>query len=97
MQVFSDGTSPDSAQLRAKLGVLGERLASLLRTCAQYKLLIDGALRDRGAPVSPSTPAGLDTAGALLSPASRASPHRSAVALAVQVNQVLGVQFLRKF
>ncbi|XP_046443833.1 dystonin-like [Daphnia pulex] len=59
-QVFAQSVEADSAQLRSKLVVLNDRLTSLLKICAQYKQLLDGALRNRGASVSPSTPSGLN-------------------------------------
>lgn len=76
-QVFAHSSAADSAQLRSKLAVLFDRLSSLLRVCGQYKQLLEGALRDRGAAVSPSTPA-LNT-----SPASGGSrsPFKSVVVL----------------
>ena len=56
-QVFAHSSAADSAQLRSKLSVLFDRLSSLLRVCGQYKQLLEGALRNRGVAVSPSTPA----------------------------------------
>ncbi|EFX84561.1 hypothetical protein DAPPUDRAFT_238990 [Daphnia pulex] len=62
-QVFAQSVEADSAQLRSKLAVLNDRLTSLLKICAQYKQLLDGALRNQGASVSPSTPSGLNLSG----------------------------------
>jgi hypothetical protein len=62
-QVFAQSVEADSARLRSKLVVLNDRLTSLLKICAQYKQLLDGALRNRGASVSPSTPSGLNLSG----------------------------------
>ena len=77
-QVFAQSAAADSTQLRSKLAVLNDRLTSLLRICGQYKQLLDGALRNRGASMSPSTPSGLN-----LSPSSAGSrtPHRPIVVL----------------
>lgn len=85
-QVFAHSAAADSAQLRSKLAVLNDRLTSLLRVCAQYKQLLEGALRSRGVVTSPSTPSGLNLSPA--SPGSR-SPHRSVVVLpsTVEVNK----------
>ena len=77
-QVFAQSAAADSTQLRSKLAVLNDRLTSLLRICGQYKQLLDGALRNRGASMSPSTPSGLN-----LSPSSAGSrtPHQPIVVL----------------
>lgn len=77
-QVFAQSAEADSAQLRSKLAVLNDRLSSLLRICGQYKQILDGALRNRGASMSPSTPSGLNLSPT--SPGSR-SPHPSIVVL----------------
>jgi hypothetical protein len=78
-QVFAQSVEADSAQLRSKLAVLNDRLTSLLKICAQYKQLLDGALRNRGASVSPSTPSGLNLSG-MSSPGCK-SPRPSIVVL----------------
>lgn len=86
-QVFAQSAAADSAQLRSKLTVLSDRLTSLLKICAQYKQLLDGALRNRGAVLSPSTPTGLNTlSSSPASPGARNSPHRSIVVLPVEVS-----------
>ncbi|KZS18270.1 Muscle-specific protein [Daphnia magna] len=78
-QVFAQSVEADSAQLRSKLAVLNDRLTSLLKICGQYKQLLDGALRNRGASVSPSTPSGLNLSG-MSSPGVK-SPRPSIVVL----------------
>lgn len=75
-QVFAQSAEADSAQLRSKLAVLNDRLSSLLRICGQYKQILDGALRNRGASMSPSTPSGLN-----LSPTSAGSRSPKVVVL----------------
>lgn len=74
-QVFAHSSAADSAQLRSKLAVLFDRLSSLLRVCGQYKQLLESALRNRGASVSPSTPA------LNVSPPGTLSPFKSVVVL----------------
>ena len=83
-QVFAQSAATDSTQLRSKLAVLGDRLSSLLVICSQYKQLLDGALRNRGASLSPSTPTGLNLNSP--SPELGGSPHRSIVVLPVEVS-----------
>ena len=87
-QVFAQSAATDSTQLRSKLALLGDRLSSLLLICIQYKQLLDGALRNRGASLSPSTPSGLNLKSP--SPELGGSPHRSIVVLPVEV----GLSFL---
>jgi len=82
-QVFAQSAATDSTQLRSKLALLGDRLSSLLLICIQYKQLLDGALRNRGASFSPSTPSGLNLKSP--SPEMGGSPHRSIVVLPVEV------------
>lgn len=83
-QVFAQSAATDSTQLRSKLALLGDRLSSLLVICTQYKQLLDGALRNRGASLSPSTPSGLNLKSP--SPELGGSPHRSIVVLPAEVS-----------
>lgn len=90
-QVFAHSAAADSAQLRSKQTVLSERLTSLLRICAQYKQLLEEALRNRGASLSPSTPAGLNVDSPPT--AARGSPHRSIVVLPTEVSAFQNLLF----
>lgn len=77
-QVFVQSVTADaSTQLRSKLGLLSERLSSLLRMCSQYKQLLAESIASR-------TPSSSIAASPSLS--DRRSPYRSVATLSSEVS-----------